>query len=220
MLRTDIIDRERTQRCRRKRHMKLRLNDLEKTFEQPINTDTVIEQINEWLGEDMYFSHLEIDGVVVEDEVEEALDMKKDTAAEVAVITIAAKKFINDVLLSTEEYIQRAIPLIEQLAEQFYEQPTSNHWNDLNDLFGGLQWLNTMIGVVSDSTACPSDWQEVLATVEPMQEVVQDFEEALENSDTVLIADLLSYEIKPLFENLITQVTAIIDAEGERYELH
>lgn len=198
--------------------MKLRFQQEELTFEQPIVVESIIEQINNWLGETHYFSHLIIDGEEVAEQPEEALEINNGTMREVEVIAIEAEQFINDLLLSAEEYVKRAAPILEVVAEQFYDSPTAESYYDLNDLFGGLQWLNSMLSVVDESVARPTNWDVVKESVEPLQGVLQDFEDALENEDTVLLADLLSYEVKPVFEQLNEQLTAIIDQDGERYD--
>lgn len=220
MLRTDIIDRERTQRCRRKRHMKLRLNDLEKTFEQPVDTGLVIDQINEWLGEDLYFSHLEIDGVAVDEGAEDAIDESKHTAKEMVVVVTEAKVFINEVMLSAEEYLIRATPLVDELADQFNQTVTSDNWDDLADLFGGLQWLNSMILVVQESEVCPSDWEAVMKIVAPLESTLVSFEEALETNETSEVGTLLKHQVQPVFATLVDKLTVIIDEEGDREAIH
>ena len=61
---------------------------------------------------------------------------------------------------------------------------------------------------------------EVKEAVVPLSGVLQDFEEALNNNDNVLLADLLSYKVKPVFEQVNEQITKMIDTVGERDELH
>lgn len=200
--------------------MKLRFQQEELTFEQPIVVESIIEQINNWLGETHYFSHLIIDGEEVAEQPEEALEAQRETMQEVEVVAIEASQFINDLLVSAEEYVKRATPVLEVVAEQFYDAPTEESYLDLNDLFGGLQWLNSMIDVIEQSIVRPENWADVKEAVEPLSDVLQDFEEALNNNDNVLLADLLSYEIKPVFEQVNELVTTIIDTVGERDELH
>lgn len=200
--------------------MKLRFQQEELTFDQPIVVESIIEQINNWLGESHYFSHLIIDGEEVTEQPEEALEAQCDTMQEVEVIAIEAPEFVNGLLVSAEEYVKRATPVLEVVAEQFYDAPTEESYLDLNDLFGGLQWLNSMIDVIDKSIACPASWDEVKEAVAPLSDVLQDFEEALNNNDNVLLADLLSYEVKPVFEQVNEQITKMIDTVGERDELH
>jgi len=198
--------------------MKLRFQQEERTFHELVTVESIIEQINEWLGQEYYFSHLIIDGKEVTDQPEEVLEQKNGEMQDIEVIAIEAKQFVNDLLLSAEEYVKRATPILDVVAEQFYDSPTAESYYDLNDLFSGLQWLNSMLTVIDESAARPVKWDIVKETVEPLQDVLQDFEDALENEDTVLLADLLAYEVKPVFEQLLEQFTTMIDQDGERYD--
>ena len=200
--------------------MKLLFQDQTIEFEPTVPVDDIILKINQLLGDDYYFSHLIVDGEEIKESPEQYLLNYVGSITEVQIIAVEAKVFINDLLLSAEEYIKRATPILEVVAERFYETPTAEEYNDLNDLFGGLQWLTSMISVINESKVRPEKWDDTKEMIESLQDVLNDFAEALENNDTVLIADLLSYEIKPVFEELNEQMTDIIDSEGERYELH
>lgn len=200
--------------------MILRFNEHEVVLEDPVRSDAIVAQLNEWLGHAYYFSGLVIDGRVIEGDPDEAVSLYGSTAELIELQAIPAAQFVNDVLLSTEEYVQRATPLLQELAEQFYDDVTEESWHSLNDIFVGLQWLHSMIVTVDQSIVRPTDWGALVEEVTPLQAVLPDFEQALEHGDTVLIGDLLSYEVQPVFEQLSTRLTSIIDAEGERDGIH
>lgn len=200
--------------------MKLLFQDQIIEFEQTPSTEEVIGKINELLQNDFYFSHLVIDGEEILEDPEIYLIRNIGNVESIEVIVVAAQEFINNLLLSTEEYAERAIPHITTLAEMFYNNPSPTNWYDLNQLLEGIQWILSMIGVVDESIVRPSSWSEVLTNVREIQAELGNLEEALENTDTVLVGDILNYEILPVFEALTKEVKRIIDTEGTRYDLN
>lgn len=180
----------------------------------------VIQHINELLGKEYYFSHLIANGQEVIEAPEEFLARNLTSIKELEVVAIDAKKFINDLLLSSEEYVERAIPHIKDLFEAFYHNPNRDHWISLSELFEGIQWLASMITTVNDSIAKPQNWDAVFEPATEMQEELGEFEEALENADTVLVADILQYEVLPVFEVFAVEIKKAIDTEGMRYDLN
>ena len=135
------------------------------------------------------------------------------------VIAISAKVFVDDLLLSSEEYTERAIPHITMLFNAFYINPTQENWIELSEVLEGIQWLLSMVEAIDNSIVRPSNWTEVMTPIAGLKEELGNLEEALENTDTVLIADMLQYEILPVFEVLVTEIKGIIDTVGTRHDL-
>ncbi len=50
---------------------------------------------------------------------------------EVRVVTKTIKGISQDIILSTIDYIDRVVPEIEILADEFYKQPLQGSWNKL-----------------------------------------------------------------------------------------
>lgn len=180
----------------------------------------VIQHINELLGKEYYFSHLIANGQEITEAPEEYLYQNLTSITELEVVAIEAKKFINDLLLSSEEYIERAMPHITDLFEAFYHNPNRDHWISLSELFEGIQWLASMITTVDHSIVKPQNWTAVFEPAMEMQEELGGLEEALENMDTVLVADILQYEVLPVFEVLAVEIKKANDTEGMRYDLN
>lgn len=189
-------------------------------FEETPAAEEVIAKINDMLQNDFYFSHLLVAGEEIIEDPEIYLTKNLGNIDTVEVIAVAAKEFVNELLLSGEEYAKRAVLSITTLAEEFYNAPTPNSWTELGGLFEGVQWMMTMIETVRQSTVSPSNWNSVLMHSSALQEELGNLEEALENVDLVLIADMLQYEVLPAFAEMGMELTTAIDTEGIRHDLN
>lgn len=200
--------------------MKLLFQEQAIELTQPVMTEEVIENINLLLGKEYYFSHLIADGMKVEESPEQYLLDKVDSINELQVIAVEAKEFVNNLLLSAEEYVRRAIPHLDDLADAFYHDPTSENWMTLDELLEGIQWLASMITTVDQSTVRPQNWDAVVEPAVELQDEFGTLEEALENVDTVLVADILQYEVQPTFETFAEEIKRAVDTEGMRHDLN
>ncbi|GKV64861.1 MULTISPECIES: hypothetical protein [unclassified Sporosarcina] len=182
--------------------------------------DHIIKQINNLLAKDYYLSHFIADGIEVYENHESYLNEHAREIEELEIIAKTVKGFVNDLLLSAEEYTQRAIPELAPLAEAFYDNPQPETWTTLDQLLGGLQWINEMLMTIGKSMAVPSNWQGYLAVSDKMQEDIQSLAEAIENEDNVLIGDIIQYELLPNFEELEKEIQLTMDNEGLRHDLN
>lgn len=118
------------------------------------------------------------------------------------------KEIVEDTISSAYIYTTNAIPLIGRLADSFYGQPNSDALSQLADLFEGIQWIieslteidsiRNLNEIVKDYSA----WNEYVQAVSKLKEILPEVEGSLENRDNVLLADMMSYEIVPVFENM------------------
>lgn len=200
--------------------MKLLFKEQVIEVEQNSTMEEIIEEINELLGNEFYFSHLIADGQEITEAPEEYLMQHLQEVTELEIIAIEAKQFVNDLLLSAEEYVERAVPHINDLADAFYHNPSQENWLVLNELFEGIQWLASMITAVDQSIVRPINWDAVMEPAKELQEELGTLEEALENTDTVLVADVLQYEVLPVFETVAVEIKIAIDTEGMRHDLN
>lgn len=184
----------------------------------PIIED-IIKKINELLKDEYYFNHLRVDGQDVFENPELYLKEHIQGIEQLEIIAIPAKDFINDLLLSAEEYIERAIPHLKDLSEEFYHNAIKESWEELANLFEGAQWLIQMVHIIEKSLNRPKNWDIVMESVQSLQSEMESLEEALENGDTVLIGDMLQYEFLPVFTKMAKEVKNAIDTEGTRHDL-
>lgn len=196
--------------------MKILFQDHIIEFTQAPSIEEVIDSINEFLTADFYFSHLRVDGKEITENPEAFLTMHRGELEVIELIAISAREFIDQLLVSGESYTKRAIPQLSSLANDFYSNLSARNWQELGKLFEGIDWLLKMSQTVDQSTKRPANWEEVQDAAFEVTKLLKQLEEALENQDTVLIADLIRYELLPIFETFATTIQTAIDTEGTR----
>lgn len=196
--------------------MKIILNDNEQILE--VNTSSVeeiIDYIFQLKEEDKILSHVVIDGQTVYTNLNEYLENNNQIDT-IQVITKSFKDYINETLGTAEEYLTSAIPHLKNLITAFYNNPSEEDWSLFTDFTEGLMWLMNMIANIDGLKIKPSNWQEYITVYKAIEEHIQSLAEAMEHKDEILTADIINYEIMPLYESLKDVITKSIDTEGER----
>ncbi|MGF7059787.1 hypothetical protein [Brassicibacter mesophilus] len=171
--------------------------------------DDILQEINNALERtDYFFSHLIVDGQeVYEDYNGYFLDNIKNIK-EVKVVSRTLKELTENIMLSTIDYFNRAIPEINMLSNEFYKTPTQGSWSKLADFLEGIAWImDTFITIdtnarIGDIVSNYEEWNLYAKNIYALQEQLEQLEEAMKNKDIVLLADILSYEIIPLFKSM------------------
>lgn len=184
--------------------------------------DTIFKEIDNIVNSaNMIFSHLIIDGQeVYNDFYDYFLDNMKNIQ-EVKVVTRTAKEAFEEILLSTIDYLNRAIPEIEVLSNEFYKTPSRESWEKLGDLLEGVKWIMDTFMIIDADFGLKNivnryeDWNIYAEDIYKLNEILIEFEEILENSDFVSTADILSYEIIPLFNDMKKKLEKLISEEVE-----
>ncbi|CCQ94652.1 conserved hypothetical protein [[Clostridium] ultunense Esp] len=198
---------------------------LDKTLEYENNKDildTMFNEINDIVSDtNLIFSHLIIDGLeVYNDYYDYFLDNIRNIE-EVTVVTKTVKKMSEEILLSTVDYLERAIPEIEILSNEFYKTPSRESWKKLMDLIEGIKWIMDTFAAIDYNEQLKNivnsyeEWNIYAKDIYELNELIIEFEEILENSDFVSTADILSYEIIPLFNNMKEKLLKLISEEVE-----
>lgn len=123
---------------------------------------------------------------------------------------------VNETIISTEEYIGKAIPLINKLGEEFYNQANQKTWSQLTYLFEGIQWIIqslTQIDSIKNLSSIVNDygiWNEYVQVVSQLNNIIPELETAIISEDNILIADILLYEIIPVFKTMYEKVTFLV----------
>lgn len=184
--------------------MRVTIQNEVKTFD---NINGVFAQIQTFLNESMFekelfFSHMVIDGVEIHNDYEFYIE---DHLREIENITIEVKterQFTDDIIISIHEYLRRAMPEIKLLSDSFYQSSSTEAWQKLSDLFEAIQWLHGAIMSISKEKSQTDNWDQYIFNASSLEGIFPDLLQALEAQDNTLIADLLAYEIIPLFEQL------------------
>lgn len=200
--------------------MKLIIGEQYIEYKEKPSVDDVIERINESVEEGHYFSHFVADGNEVYDEHEEFLESNLDEIKELEVVIKTEKEFMNDVLLSAEEYLQRSIPEVSKLAKDFSRVPTGDTWDRFEMLLGGVEWLNDMLKFVCNSKERPSNWKMYQQMTSNMQAELSKIGKAVEKMKSVQISTIIKNGLLPIFERLEKEFGETIDSEFVRRNLN
>ncbi|CAH2211900.1 hypothetical protein [Tepidibacter aestuarii] len=98
------------------------------------------------------------------------------------------KKQSIEALNTAVEYMDNIFIGIEQITNGYISGEEANANNTMLLLIDGLDWINKVLVLTKEFHSINSN---------ELNEVYYEIFEAVENNDTVLISDLLDYEIKP-----------------------
>lgn len=165
-------------------------------------------------------SHMVIDGREVRNRFDEYLAEHISDIERIEVISKTYKELVYDILLSAKEYAENASGRIEILAGEFYKSPDKSAWGRLGDFLGGIEWLlNTFDAIdndrdLRDIVPCYEDWNIYAKEIISLKHLLPGMGEALDGNDYVSIADILSYEIVPVFNSIKEKLSVILEQEG------
>ncbi|WP_430790863.1 hypothetical protein VBD025_07605 [Virgibacillus flavescens] len=176
---------------------------------------TVIEKINEALeSKDTVFSHLVVNGVEVYENHEEYLKLHKNEITETEIIISDMKEMIWNTMKSIHEYLVGAMPALEDLINNSYQSFSKSTWEGIDQLAEAMQWILQFKEVTSSAHSQPAHWTEIEKHILTCEESFSKLMEAVEIKDTILISDILAYEITPAFQSLENQLAeALKDRE-------
>lgn len=190
--------------------MKINLLGIMKEYE---NNREQIDEIFEYIEEtveksNVILSHFEIDGLEIYSNFSEYFLDNIRNIREVNVITRTEKEMYKEILVSTLDYIERAIPEIEILSNEFYKTPTSGMWDKLIQLIEGFNWIIASFSSI-DSKYNLKDlvddyemWNIYAQDIFALKSLITEIDDIMQSNDLVSLGDILGYEISPLFDKI------------------
>ncbi|MFB4167771.1 hypothetical protein [Virgibacillus sp. JSM 102003] len=177
---------------------------------------TIFEKVNDSIeGNDFVFSHLIVDDIEVYDKHEDYLKEHIGEIINVEIVTRRTKEMIWETMTSVNSYLERAIPALRTLVDESYEKFTDKTWNGINQLAEGMQWILQFTSFTKNAHQQPSNWDSIEESVKKCEESFSELIEGIEVQDTVLISDILSYEVTPAYEEL--RKNLVISLKDERF---
>lgn len=198
--------------------MNLTVNNQTVTLVHP-TVNQVMDFIKNLLIDDVYYSHMIVDGVEEYGDCEIYLNEHLSSIEDLEVKTKTLDEFVQDNLISAKQYLDRAVPQIIRLTDRFYQNPTDEDWNQFNQLLTGIQWLERMIATVDKTALYPENKEHNAEIFISLQNALESLEPALKELDTVLIADLVLYEILPVLKELSDEIEKTIESEEQHHDL-
>jgi leucyl aminopeptidase (aminopeptidase T) len=202
--------------------VKIKILDQELELENhPSSIEMMFAKIEEKLkNTGLIFSSLTIDGLEISVDYAHYLSQNIANIKEIEVGTKSFRELLVETMSTAQEYLQRAIPEVEKLCDEFYRGPTADSWSNFAQLIEGLQWLLQVMTAVGSYTAGTEAQHPYAQREAEFREKIEALQAAMENSDYVLIADLMQYEISPLFSSLAEQIEQVLTTEGLANDLN
>lgn len=183
--------------------------------------DNMFQEIDSILGKSNYFfSHLVVDDMEILEDYEEYFLDNIRHISEVRVISGTLKDLAKNIMMTTIDYINRAIPEINILSSEFYKTPTPQSWEKFSDLLEGVTWIiDSFVTIdtnerLKDIVSSYEEWNCYGKDIFSLQDLFSELEEIVENHDIVSLADMLSYEIVPLFKNMKEKLEGLVSREA------
>lgn len=186
--------------------------------------EEIIEKITDILIDEMkktnkVIKSFEIDGLeLYQDYFEYILD-NLNYIENIKVKLITYKELVGETLVGTIDYLQGATEEIVPLSEAFYAEPTKESWDNFSDLLEGLNWIISVFNLIdNDKTlieTLPSYeiWNLYAKDILALNELIPQMNDALNSKDNTLLADLMMYEILPLYEDMREQLLSLYNSK-------
>ncbi|HZJ76456.1 MAG TPA: hypothetical protein VFC70_01990 [Oscillospiraceae bacterium] len=181
------------------------------------NIDNIFDKINRKVSaSNLILSHLIVDEYeLYNDFYDYFLDNIKHIE-EIKVVTKTIIETSREVILCTMNYVEKMIPGTEILSYEFYKVPDEDSWNRLANLIEGINWI--IDGFVSIDLSMElknivnnyEQWNLYAKNIYLLREILIEFEQIFENGDLISIADILFYEMVPIFEDMEERLEKII----------
>ncbi|HYH02268.1 MAG TPA: hypothetical protein VEC37_04150 [Bacillota bacterium] len=193
--------------------MVIKLRELEVTLpNDTVSAEEVVNQIQNLLDNaQMIIKDLVINGAVVEDDHEGFIAANLLAIENIEVIGKPLQEFVFEQVEEGLAYLDRALPEVESLADEFYQGSANGTWDKFDLLLEGIQWLAQLTHAVQNP-AIIANWADYQKTSVGLLQKLGELGSALQVMDQVLIADLIKYEIYPLLEELRLQFEKTLSA--------
>jgi len=186
--------------------------------------EDIIEKISDILSREVekknkIIKSIIIDGIELYQNYFEYIKDNLDYIQEVIVKLITYKQLVEETLYGTVDYLDGAAIEIVPLSEEFYAEPTKESWEKFSDLLEGLNWIISVFNLIdNDKTlieALPSYeiWNLYAKDVLTLNELIPQMNDALNSNDNTLLADLMMYEILPIYNDMKEQLMSLYNIE-------
>jgi hypothetical protein len=184
--------------------MKVYFSNNKKQYENTNESVTqIVEDINSYMDstDNIVLSHLNVDGVDVYENHYQILLDKLNTIDEIKLVVKTKQEVVVELQESLNEYLDRALPVMEKLANQFYQGESAETWDTFVDLTDGLQWINSAVMTLTHYSAeeTASYYKSIS---DKLESILKELAEVLEIKDTVTIGDMIQYEIMEILTEL------------------
>ncbi|KUO74768.1 MAG: hypothetical protein APF77_10925 [Clostridia bacterium BRH_c25] len=198
---------------------------LDKTYNygnDAASVDELFAEINNMLADTEYvLAGMVIDNTEVYESYQEYIIERISNIKAIEVFVDTVENMINNILGSMSEYLDRAIPELEPLTSDFYTGEEENSSIEkLGQLAEGIHWMLNMISTIDQNKDLHNGlktngaWYECVSNAARLNEEFENLKDAIRNTDMILIADIIKYEVSDVFSG-INQCIKLINGHGE-----
>jgi hypothetical protein len=171
---------------------------------ESVSAAEIVANINHLLEmAQVSLDYLIIDGIEVVADFENYLSVNRSTIRLIEVITKSLQRQILEQLDEAVAYLDRAVPEVAILADEFYQGAKQSSWEKFDQLLEGIQWLALVVSTIQNKELLPN-WDQFQKIAVTMLKKLGELGKALQDFDRILMADLIKYEIEPTLEELRT----------------
>ncbi|SDJ60270.1 hypothetical protein [Salimicrobium halophilum] len=185
-------------------------HELENTKE---NGKKVIKMIEEKENNHMYLTHAEIDGHSIHDDIDLYIEDHIHSINEIKAHMLSEKELKEDTLQTMNEYIHGALPEVEKLTGNLYADKQEG-WDQVPVLLDGINWIVQAIRTLNQLSVHTELEENLYKTSLELTERVKLLQEPLEEHDSILLSDIISYEVVPVLETISGFLDDLLDEEG------
>lgn len=171
--------------------------------------DSTIEQLDDWWKSATSYIYkqqrlihcVEIDGNVFYTGFEQYLMDNVTDIKDVTIRTLTRLESIQETEQSIDEYLERFIPITQNIADQLYGDVMQEQQNSFAQFIEGLSWIvkaMEFIQALYDETNHVPQYLKVIMS--PLETIINDIFENVQQNDYVSVGDLLQYELLPLLQ--------------------
>ena len=187
--------------------MKIIFEENSKEYKEAPSSEEIIEQIDEWIQDEFYFSHLVIDGVEVYEDLQSYLF--EDDVQVVEVMARTKQQLLDEVIISAVEYCQRASSMLPVLVRSFSRMPYEADWVQFAQMMEGIEWLHHMIQLVDEAKE-RKQTNELIIIGAHLDVLTKKFLKAFENDDYLIISRHIQKELIPVYETLELEISRML----------
>jgi hypothetical protein len=116
------------------------------------------------------------------------------------------KQLQRETIETAAEYLERIIPGITHTVSLFQEGNEVDAWEWMKNIVDGLQYIYDVVELTKDLQIEPVE-------MDGFKDYLQEMVDAIENGDSILLCDLLEYEIIPIMEEIYQKLKPLVDIQ-------
>ncbi|MDH4618255.1 hypothetical protein [Brevibacillus sp. AY1] len=119
----------------------------------------------------------------------------------IQVVTSTEEEFVDEVMDSLSGYLSNVLPQLESLSKEFYQDPEPKTWVEFSELIEGLQWINQALNFLQEKNVVTLE-----ELVSSLDSSIVNLLQAIEVTDTILVADIINYEISDILNQIHLEI--------------